>query len=115
MFKRFVSFVALAVAFSPIALSESQEISVDIHYDAELLAEEDGAVYVIKSIESQARQACGYTLPVSFVKKTDQACVSDIMTKAVNTIVAERHAEGLDTADSFANRATIELAALDQS
>ncbi len=114
MSKRFVPFVALAVAFTPAALADTTEVSVDIVYDAELLNEESTAIEVMNSVKAQARDACSFTTSISYTETVDAECVEDVVTKAVNAIVAERHAEGLDTADVFANRATITLAALDQ-
>ena len=114
MSKRFVPLAALAVAFSPIAIAESQAFSVDLSYDGGLLSEEAGAISVMKSLKSQARDACVYNSALTHIETVDRACVNDIITKAVNKIVLEREAAGLETADVFMSRSTIQLAALDQ-
>ena len=114
MSKRLLPLAALAVAFSPVAIAEPQEISVDLSYDGKLLNEEVGAKSVMKSLKAQARDACVYSSAITNIKMIDRDCVSDIVTKAVNKIVVEREAAGLETADVFMNRSTIQLAALDQ-
>ena len=114
MSKRFLPLAALAVAFSPVAVAEPQEISVNLSYDGKLLSEEAGAKSVMKSLKAQARDACVYSTAITHVETIDRDCVTDIVTKAVNKIVIEREAAGLETADVFMNRSTIQLAALDQ-
>ena len=114
MTKRFLPLAALAVAFSPVAFAEPQEISVNLTYNGKLLTEEAGAKSVMKSLKAQARDACVYSTAITHVEMIDRDCVDDIVTKAVNTIVVERDAAGLKTADVFMKRSTIQLAALDQ-
>lgn len=114
MSKRFVPFVALAVAFSPATFADTQEVQVEIEYDSTLLADDASAETVMESVKSQARKACSYNTSITHIPSVDSKCTADVVTKAINAIVAERHAAGLETAEIFENRATITLAALDQ-
>lgn len=114
MSKRFLPLAALAVAFSPVAFAEPKEISVELLYDGELLAEEAGAISVMKSLKSQARDACTTQTSLTYMDQIDHRCVKSVVSAAITKIVAERDAAGLETADVFAKRATIQLAALDQ-
>jgi len=107
-----VSLIAFAAAVSPAAFADPQEISVDISYNGALLADSDGAKSVMASIEAQAEKACTSRSAFTYTKTVDEDCVEMVISNAVNAIVAERQAEGLDTAEEFASLATIELASL---
>ena len=107
-----VTLIALTTAVSPAAFADPQEISVDINYDGALLADAEGAKSVMESIEAQAKAACTTRSAFTYSKTVDEDCVEIVITNAVNAIVADRQAEGLDTAEEFASLATVELASL---
>lgn len=106
-----VSLFAIAAAVSPAAIAET-EVAVDIVYDSALLADADGAKSVIASIEAQAADACTYRAAFTYIKTVDQTCVDAVVAEAVTAIVAERQAEGLETAEEFASLTAIEVASL---
>lgn len=107
-----VSLIAFATAVSPAAFADSTEVVVDIKYDGALLVDAEGAKSVMKSIVAQAENACTSRSAFTYTKTVDDACVEMVISNAVNAIVAERQAEGLDTAEEFASLATVELASL---
>lgn len=106
-----VSLFAIAAAVTPAAIAET-EVAVDIIYDGALLSDADGAKSVMASIEEQAEDACTYRAAFTYIKTVDEACVEAVVGEAVSSIVAERQAEGLETAEEFASLATVELASL---
>ena len=105
---------ALAVTIAPVANADTREFQTELQYDSQLLFTDEGALQVISSLTKQAKDACSYTVPLFGTAAVDRSCAKGVLEEAINEIVAARKAEGLETAGAFEQRATIQIAALEQ-
>lgn len=113
MLKFVTPIAALAIAVAPVATAEEAEtITIQFEYDSKLLADETSAESVLTSLESQAKEACTYTTQFASAKLIDRSCVKSSIAAAATKIVAEREAEGLETATIFEQQATVQVASL---
>jgi len=112
MLKFSAPIIALALAVAPTAVAGSTDVDVELLYDSSLLATEDGAEEVISSLKEQARDACSYRSSITFTVSIDRSCAKEVIADAATKILAEREAEGLETAQTFAKLASVELASL---
>jgi len=116
MLKIVTPLVALAAAIAPVAAADAdaaKDITVEFKYDNTLLADEAGAKTVIASLKDQAEAACTYRSSINFMETVDRSCAKSAVAIAAAKIVAEREAEGLETAAIFEQKATVQVASLD--
>lgn len=86
MRKTLVTLFAAAAIAAPFAHAEGTPITVELEYDATLLATEAGAKSVLKSIKAQATDACSYAAPVTRAQMIDRDCRNDLVEKAIGEI-----------------------------
>ena len=103
MRKILATLFAAAAFAAPLAHSEGTPITVELKYDSTLLATEDGAKTVLKSITEQAQEACAYFRPVVGAPTYDRACSDDLVQKAIGEIRLAAVEEGQDATYVFAS------------
>ncbi|MEL6723696.1 MAG: UrcA family protein [Pseudomonadota bacterium] len=86
MRKTFVTLIAAAAVAAPFAHAEGTPITVEMTYDATLLATEAGAKSVLDSLKVQAAEACSYATPVTGTPTFDRDCRDDLVDKAIGEI-----------------------------
>lgn len=86
MRKTLVTLFAAAAFAAPFAQAEGTPITVELEYDATLLATEAGAKSVLKSIKAQAADACSFSAPVTRATMIDRECRNDLVEKAIGEI-----------------------------
>ena len=94
-------FVAAALA-APMAHAEGTPITVNLTYDSTLLATENGAKSVYRSIRSQATDACSNRQPATGLVRVDRACRDDLVDKAIGKIRLAALEDGLQPVYVFA-------------
>jgi UrcA family protein len=76
--------LAGAALFAAPASAEIQRVlQLDVQYDISALGTSSGAETVLESLQDQATAACRYSRPVAGAPRVDDACVSEIVAKAV--------------------------------
>lgn len=105
--KKFIFPVLLAAAalVPASAIAEETAVTVNISYDKALLATDEGAADVMKSITAQAKDACVTRSPISHAPYTDRTCVKNLTKAAMIKIVEQQEVAGLATAPTFSRQA----------
>jgi len=76
--------VTATLAVAPLAPTASaQEINLKIKLDASKIVDTKSADKAMKSLERQAKKACSYDITSTKRKKTDWACVNEVVEQVV--------------------------------
>nr|WP_070960368.1 UrcA family protein [Hyphomonas sp. Mor2] len=102
MRKAIATLIIAAALAAPIAQAEGTPITVNISYDSTLLATEEGAKSVYRSIRSQATQACSNTQPATGLFRVDRDCRDDLVDQAIGKIRLAALEDGLQPLYVFA-------------
>lgn len=103
MRKTLVTLLAAASCATFSAHADGKPITVQLTYDSTLLATEASAKTVLKSIKSQAKEACTFTTPATGRVSFDRVCRDDLVNKAIEKIRLAAIEDGQPTAYVFAS------------
>lgn len=107
MLKTFGTLIATSLVLVP-AAAGFERFEVDIAYNGDLLATEEGTATVLASVEEQAEAACTVTLPYTGTSTVDEDCVADVTAKAIAKIA---EVEGRELPTDFAGLDPVILSA----
>ncbi|MFN4025037.1 MAG: UrcA family protein [Hyphomonas sp.] len=111
MFKPTSMILAAAMVLTPFAAAQSgKEVTLRMDYDPALLASDDGADSLVKSLKREARKLCSQRIPATGGTYLDQDCVSNLMTAAIQQIHNDQTAAGTQIAPGFEKLVTVEYA-----
>lgn len=111
MFRPTSMILAAAMMLTPFAAAEGgTEVTLRMDYDPALLASDDGADGLVRSLKRQARKVCSQRIPATGGYYIDQDCVSSLMAAAVHQIHEHQSAAGTQIAPGFEKLVTVEYA-----
>ena len=72
-----------ATAIAPAAFADDETINVNFSLDTAQIVDEQTATDALQTLQRQAKKACSYDVPSIKRKKTDLACMNEVIEQVV--------------------------------